>query len=121
MTRAEQVHQQIDALVAEGMTKAQAFAKLSETSGVGVSTLRGAYYSHQKKRNGGSRPRRRETTPEDALADARKALERAMEAIDREVATAATRVEEAEAELQSLKGSAAAKKQEIAKRLEALQ
>ena len=40
------------------------------------------------------RPRRRETTPDDALADARAALERAIASIDREVVVAEERAAE---------------------------
>jgi hypothetical protein len=66
------------------------------------------------------RTRRRETTPDDALADARAALERAIESIDREVEVAKTRAEEAQAEYDALKGSAAKRKKTITERLEAL-
>ena len=88
-----------------------------------MDSLRGSYYSHKKKIEGGeTRPRtkRRETTPDDALADARAALERAVESIDREVETAKSRAEEAAGEYEEIRGSAEERKAEIKKRLEAL-
>ena len=89
---------------------------------VGVLPPRGSFYSHSRAARGGtaSRTRRRETTPEDALADARAALERAIGAIDREVEDADTRAKEAKAEADALKRSSTGRKAEITKRLEAL-
>jgi hypothetical protein len=125
-TKAEQVWDEINALVEGGMTKADAFKGLAEQYGQPVDSLRGSYYTHKRKREGGEqgtkppRTRRRETTPDDALADARAALQRAIEAIDREVDVAKSRAEEAKAEYDALKGSAAERKQTITERLEAL-
>jgi hypothetical protein len=86
-------------------------------------SIRGSYYSHKKKLEGGEakpRTRRRETTPEDALTDARAALERAIESIDREIEAAKARAQEAAAEYESIRGSADERRQAIAERLEAL-
>jgi DNA-directed RNA polymerase subunit L len=88
-----------------------------------VDSLRGSYYSHKKKIEGGeARPRskRRTTTPDDALADARAALERAVENISKEVETAKERVQEAAAEYEDIRGSAEERKKAITERLEAL-
>jgi hypothetical protein len=118
MTKAEEVRQKVDALVAGGTPKAEAFRQLAKEYGQPVSSLRGAY--SRGKPGGSATPRRRETTAEDALADARKALERAIEAIDREVATAEERAAEARAEADALSASAEDRKAAITKRLEAL-
>jgi hypothetical protein len=125
-TKAEQIWDEINALVESGTAKADAFKQLAEEYGQPVDSIRGSYYSHKKKIEGGepnarpSRTRRRETTPDDALADARAALERAIASIDREVEAAKTRADEAKAEHEALKASAAERKQAITERLEAL-
>ena len=127
MTKAEEVFTRVEQLVAEGKTKAEAFKELAAEYGQPVNSVRGAYYQHTRKANGGetgsgtsSRPRRRETTPEDAIADARAALERAIQAVDREVAAAKDRADEAEREYDALKATADERKQAIRQRLEAL-
>ena len=81
---------------------------------------RGYYARAQGAGGSRSRPRRRETTAEDAVNDARAALQRAIDNVDREVEAAKERADEAKAEYDSLKASAAARKAEISKRLEAL-
>jgi hypothetical protein len=122
MTKAQEVFEKVEALIASGTPKAEAFKQLAKEYGQPVNSIRGSYYQHTRPGNGetGSRPRRRETTPEDALADARAAFERAITSIDREVEAAKQRAEEAKAEYEALKASAASRKEAIAKRLEAL-
>jgi hypothetical protein len=125
VTKAQEIYDRVEAMVAAGTEKADAFKALSEELSRPYDSVRGSYYSHKKKLEGGdpakpSRTRRRETTPDDALADARAALERAIEAIDREVEVARARAEEAKAEHEALKGSAAERKKAITERLEAL-
>ncbi|HEV7564374.1 MAG TPA: hypothetical protein VGO31_00245 [Microbacteriaceae bacterium] len=121
MSKAEEVHTKTEALVAGGMSKADAFKKLAAEYGQPVNSIRGSYYSFTSgKGNGKGRPRRRETTPENALADARAALERSIQAIDREVEAADDRASEAVTEAKAMKESAADRKQAITDRLEAL-
>lgn len=121
MTKAETVFTRVEELIAAGQTKAEAFKQLAEEYGQPVNSIRGSYYQHTRGKNGeGARPRRRETTPEDALADARAALERAIASVDREVLVAKERADEAKAEYDALRASATARKAEITKRLEAL-
>jgi hypothetical protein len=125
-TKAEQIWDEINALVEAGTAKADALKQLAESYGQPVDSIRGSYYTHKRKVEGGepnakpSRTRRRETTPDDALADARAALERAIQSIDREVEAAKVRADEAKAEYEALKASAADRKQAITDRLEAL-
>jgi hypothetical protein len=124
-TKAEEIYDKVNELVASGMEKADAFKQLAEEAGRPVDSFRGSYYSHKKKIEGGdsakpSRTRRRETTPDDALADARAALERAVASIDREVEVAQERAQEAAAEYEALRGSAEERKQAITERLEVL-
>lgn len=122
-TKAEEVYDKVEALVASGTPKAEAFKQLAKEYGQPVDSMRGAYYGEKRKREGGGKPsrtRRRETTPEDALADARASLERSIEAIDREVEAAEERASEAAAEAKALKESAASRRKAITERLEAL-
>jgi hypothetical protein len=125
MTKAEEVYTKVEELVAGGKLKADAFKELAGHYGQPVDSLRGSYYTWKSQLEGGGssgsrRPRRRETTPEDALADARRALERAIASVDREVAEAKTRAEESKAEYDALKASAGDRKKAIQERLDAL-
>lgn len=126
ITKAQEIYEEVEKRIAAGTDKADAFKALAAETGRPYDSVRGSYYSHKKKLEGGepgsrpSRTRRRETTPDDALADARAALERAIASIDREVEAAKTRAEEAKAEYEALKASAADRKQAITERLEAL-
>lgn len=121
MTKAEEVHQRVDELVAGGVQKADAFRQLSEETGKPVKSLQGAYYTHARKTgNGSSRPRKRETTTADALASATAVLERAIEQIDAEITAAKERADEARAEFEALRGSANDRKKAIQAKIEAL-
>jgi predicted nucleic acid-binding Zn-ribbon protein len=123
VTKAQEVYDEIEKRIAAGTDKADAFKQLAEETGRPYDSVRGSYYSHKKKLEGGEskpRTRRRETTPADAVADARAALERAIEAIDREVEAAKSRADEAKAEHDALKASAGERKKAITERLEAL-
>ena len=122
MTKAEEVHQRVDALVAQGVTKADAVRQLAEEYGQPVKSLQGAYYGFARKGNGGKgRSRRRETTPADALEDAKAVLVRALEAIDDEIVAAKERMDEAKAEHEAMKASATERKQAIQAKLDALE
>jgi hypothetical protein len=125
VTKAQEIYDRVEAMVASGTEKADAFRQVAEEAGRPFDSVRGSYYSHKKKLEGGdsakpARTRRRETTPDDALADARAALERAIGSIDREVEAARARADEAKAEYDALKASAGERKQAITERLEAL-
>ena len=124
-TKAQEIYDEIERRIAAGTDKSDAFKQLAEETGRPYDSLRGSYYTHKRKLESGegikpSRTRRRETTPDDALADARAALERALTAIDREVEAAEERAAESAAEAKALKASAAERKQAITERLEAL-
>jgi hypothetical protein len=122
-TKAQDIYERVEALVASGSEKADAFKQLAVEASRPYDSVRGSYYSHKKRLEGGEskpRTRRRETTPDDALADARAALERAVASIDREVEAAENRAAEAGSEAKALKASAADRKKAITERLEAL-
>ncbi len=122
-TKAQEVYEKVNALMEGGMSRPDAFKKLAAEYGQPVGSLRGTYYAFSRGAtgNGKSRPRRRETTADDALADARAALERSIDAIDREVETAKSRAEEAKAEYEDMKASASDRKKAIAAKLKALE
>ena len=126
MTKAQQVYERIEALVASGLTKAEACRQLSEEVGQPAKSLQGAYYQHTKKlgeggNGGGSRrARRREPSPADALEDAEALLQRAIESIDAEIEQAKERADEARAEYEAMKASATERKRAIADKLKAL-
>ena len=68
MTKAQQVYERIDALVAGGHAEGRRLPQRRRGAGKPVKSLQGAYYQHSRKANGGStRPRKRETTTADAL------------------------------------------------------
>lgn len=126
-TKAQEIYEEIEERIASGIDKSDAFKALAEETGRPYDSLRGSYYVHKRKLESGDdsvtkpvRTRRRETTPEDALADARASLERSIQSIDKEVEVADERASEAVAEAKALKASAADRKKTIAERLEAL-
>lgn len=124
-TKAQQVYERIEALVASGLTKAEAFRQLAEELGQPGKSLQGAYYQHTKKLGiGGNGPKRRtrkrETTPADALEDAKAVLEEAIDSIDAEIEQAKERADEAKAEYDAMKASATERKQAIAAKIKAL-
>lgn len=126
MSKAQETYDKVEAMIASGMDKADAFRQLAEETDRPYDSLRGTYYTHKRKIEGGdsgakpSRTRRRETTPDDALADARAALERALASIDKEIEAAMARAKEAQVEHEALKASAADRKKAITERLEGL-
>jgi hypothetical protein len=122
MTKAQEVYEKVNTLMESGMSRPDAFKQVAAEYSQPVNSVRGSYYSFSRGAtgSGNSRPRRRETTPEDALADARASLERSIASIDREVEVASERAAEAKAEHEALKASAAERKAAISERLEAL-
>jgi hypothetical protein len=122
-TKAEEIYNRTHELMEQGASRTEAFTKIAHDEQKPKDSIRGAYYAHKKKLEGGEskpRTRRRETTPEDALADARASLERSIAAIDREIEVAEERAAETAAEAKALKESAAERKKAITERLEAL-
>jgi predicted nucleic acid-binding Zn-ribbon protein len=125
-SKAQQVYEEIERRIASGIDRADAFKALAEEAGRPVDSVRGSFYGWKRKLEGGENParaprtRRRETTPDDALADARAALQRAVDSIAREVEVAKERAQEAAAEYEELRGSAKERKEAITARLEAL-
>ncbi len=120
MSKAEMVYQKVNALMEGGASRPDAFKQVASEYGQPVNSIRGSYYSYSRGATGNGRPRRRETTPETALADARASLERSIAAIDREVEACGERAKEAKAEYEALRASSEERKAAIQARLEAL-
>jgi hypothetical protein len=121
MSKGQAVFEKVNTLMEGGMSRPDAFKSVASELDRPVNSVRGTYYAVARASAGGSaRPRRRETTPEDALADARASLERSILSIEREVEIADERAREAKAEHESLQASAAERKAAISERLEAL-
>jgi hypothetical protein len=121
-TRAQEIHDKVEELVAGGMSRPDAFAQLATEYGLKPNSVRGAYYQGRPGNEAGRprRTRRRETTPDAAFADARQALESAIEAIDAEVAAAEVRAREATAEHEAMAEASEGRKEEIRAKLAAL-
>ena len=116
MTKAEQTYERINALVSGGMQKAAAFKQLAEEYGQPVDSVRGAYYGAKRTTGGSSsprRPRKRETTTQDAVASAVATLEAACQSIEIELGAARERADEAAAEYQSMQASSGVRIEEI--------
>jgi predicted nucleic acid-binding Zn-ribbon protein len=122
-SKAQQIFEEIERRVASGSEKAAAFRELAAEHDRPVDSIRGSFYAHKKKLEGGEsqpRTRRRFTSPDDAIADARAALERALSNIDRELDAAKNRADEAKAEHEAMKANATDRKKTITERLNAL-
>lgn len=122
MTKAQEVYERVEALVAGGTTKAEAFRRIAEETDKPVNSVRGAYYQHTKKLGGtGKSRKKRETTPMDAVEAAKALLRNSIESIDDEIAVAKERAEEAQAEYETLRESAEERKTAIATKIDALE
>jgi hypothetical protein len=125
MTKAQEVYEKIETMVASGETKkADAFKTLAKEYDQPVDSLRGAYYQHKRVLdNGGTTPtgngggtrrtRRRETTSETAVESAIATLRRAIDQIDAEIEVAKDRAEEAQTEYETMQASADERKASI--------
>lgn len=120
MSKADDVRAKVDALMEGGASRPEAFKQVAGEYSQPVNSIRSSYYTAAGKGGSKPRPRRRETTPDDALADARASLERSIANIDREVEVAGERAAEAKREHEALKGSATERKAAIEQRLDAL-
>lgn len=111
MTKAQEVYERVEALVAEGTSRPDAFKQLAEELSYKLDSVRGAYYTGRLQATGEAgtprsrRPRKRETTEADAVAAAVATLEQAIASIEREVETSAERAREARAEHEALKAA----------------
>jgi hypothetical protein len=121
MTKAQEVYERVEALVASGVKKADAFRQVADELGQPFNSIRGAYYAHTRTL-GGTPGATRKRTPvaTDPIEQATNVLNTALEAIDGEVEAAKARAEEAAAEYKELRDSATARKATIKAEIEAL-
>lgn len=122
MTKAQEVYERTEALVAQGAKKADAFRQLAEEYGAEFNSIRGAYYAHTRSLGDGSTKRsgKRPATTVDPIESATNVLEKAIEAIDAEIGNAKTRADEAKAEYDHLRETAGERKAAIAAKIDAL-
>ena len=82
MTKAQEVYERVEAKVAAGAKKADAFRELAEELNQPFNSMRGAYYAHTRTLGGTpSRPRKSETNG-DPIEQALTVLTKAVESID---------------------------------------
>jgi hypothetical protein len=121
MTKAQEVYERVEALVASGVRKADAFRQVADEFGQPFNSTRGAYYTHTRTLGGTpGASRKRATTATDPIEQATSVLNTALEAIDEQVEAAKERADEAAAEYKELRDSAAMRKATIKAKVEAL-
>jgi hypothetical protein len=118
-SKAQQVFERVEALTAGGVKKADAFRQVADELGQPFNSIR-AYYTHTRSIGGtpGAAPRRH--TPVDPVEQAVAVLRHAVDVIDLDIAQAKDRADEAAAHYKELRDSAATRKAEIEKKIEAL-
>jgi len=115
------VYERVEALVASGVRKADAFRQVADEFEQPFNSMRGAYYAHTRTLGGAPpRPRRGEVTNGDPIEQALSLLTKAVESIDTEVVAAKTRVDEAKAEYEHLRDTATERKAAIKAKIDAL-
>ena len=120
MTKAQEVYERVEALVASGTKKADAFRQIADELGQPFNSMRGAYYAHTRTLGGSpARSSKREATV-DPIESATIVLEKAVEAIDGQVAAAKARVDEAKTEYEHLRDTASERKATIKAKIDAL-
>lgn len=121
MTKAQEVYERVEALVASGARKADAFRQVADELGQPFNSMRGAYYAHTRTL-GGTPGASRKHAPAvtDPIEQATNVLNTALEAIDDEVEAAKTRAEEAAAEYKELRDGTATRKATIKAKIDAL-
>ena len=117
MTKAQEVYERVEALVASGTRKADAFRQLADEFGQPSNSIRGAYYTHTRTL-GGSSPRAR--TAHDPIASAVIVLEKAIAGIDAEVQAAKNRADEAATNYKHLRDTAEERKTAMQAKIDAL-
>ena len=120
MTKAQEVYEKVEAKVAAGAKKADAFREVAEELGQPFNSMRGAYYAHTRTLGGTpARPRKGETNG-DPIEQALGVLSRAVESIDTEVADAKERADDAKTEYEHLRDTAKERKAAIQAKIDAL-
>src|SRR5262249_48387839 len=122
MTKAQEVYERTEALVASGVKKADAFRQLAGEYGAEFNSIRGAYYAHS--RSLGGPPTRaggkRQAQPVDPVESATIVLEKAITAIDEQISAAKGRADEAKSEYEHLRETAGERKASLQAKIDAL-
>jgi predicted nucleic acid-binding Zn-ribbon protein len=119
MTKAQEVYERTEALVASGVRKADAFRQLADEYEQPFNSVRGAYYAHTRTL-GGAPARAKRAQAADPIESATAVLEHALEGIDADIAAAKQRAADAEAEYKHLRDTAQERKAQITAKIEAL-
>ena len=120
MTKAQQVYEKVEALVASGVKKADAFRQVATENEMEFSSARGAYYAHTRSLGGSPKQGIKNAPPVDPIESALIVLEKAVESIDAETSNAKTRADEAKAEYEHLRSTAGERKAAIQAKIDAL-
>ncbi|HZQ64970.1 MAG TPA: hypothetical protein VFA66_07075 [Gaiellaceae bacterium] len=112
--------ERVEALVAGGIRKADAFRQLAEEYGSEFNSIRGAYYAHTRSLGGSGRTSRSRKAAVDPVESAVTVLEKAITDIDAQIAAAKQRMESAKAEFEHLRETAGERKAAIAAKIDAL-
>ena len=125
MTKAQEIYERVESLVAQGVKKAEAFRQVAEEYQQPFNSMRGAYYAHTRSLGDQpSLPRERTARtrkqPVDPVASAISILTDAITAIDKEIDTARERAEQAQAAYEQLLETAEERKTALQTKIEAL-
>jgi hypothetical protein len=120
MTKAQEVYERVEALVASGVRKADAFRQVADELGKPFNSMRGAYYAHTRSLGGSPKRSSKRETAVDPIESAAIVLEKAIEAIDGDISAAKARADEAKAEYEHLRDTAKERKAAIQAKIEAL-
>ena len=118
MTKAQRVFEAVEAKVASGAKKADAFREVADEFGQPFNSIRGAYYTHTRSIGGTPGAKRPEIV--DPIEHAKNVLKDALEAIDDDVEAAKQRAEDAAADYKELRETAATRKAQIKAKIEVL-
>lgn len=120
MSKAQEVYERVEALVASGVKKADAFRQVADEYGQPFASMRGAYYAHTRSLGGSPKRSSKRETAVDPIESATIVLEKAVEAIDADITAAKARVDEAKTEYEHLRDSAGERKAAIQVKIDAL-
>ena len=120
MTKAQQVYEKVEALVASGVKKADAFRQVATEYDAEFNSIRGAYYAHTRTLGGSPKQASKNSPPTDPIESALIVLETAIQAIDAEIDSAKTRADETKAEYERLRATAGERKATIKAKIDAL-
>jgi len=121
MTKAQEVFERVEGMVAAGEKKAEAFRQLASEYGIEPNSARGLYYAHSRSLGGSPAARSSRTRQAvDPVESAVVVLEKAISAIDREINGAKARVDDARSEYERLRETAGERKTVLQAKIDAL-